>query len=1305
VIRPASGRAAARIAAALALLVGGIAALRSLPLSGSTSTAFPELLVEARGTPRFDLNGVAREAIAPIEEMARRIGGLEDSASTVDVTGASVRLRFARGTDLAAKRAALEVALTPLRARLGSAFSLSVASGAEEGDLLQAVVWLGGRDDHSARDFATAVRTLPGVASVTSQGLERDEIWLRLDPEVRGDLNGLMRSLRRAATASSPLGEIAGGGVAEPAAGEAADGWSRDAIRHVTVPLHGRAVSVPALGRIERASAPADEQIDRNGKPGRALLVWRDADASPWRVGQALDRMLDKKSRARRPLLLFDAAEPLRRLVRRLAIVLALLSASLLVFGSRNGLRGAFLGFLLAPLATAGAVVAIHLVSPSLTPAVLAMLPVAVSGAVVSALLRWSRPESRGEPILLIASGLALPLALLVIGDAAPLGAFQEPLRGFAAALTGAVAAGALLPFPAPHLVTATARRPLRALLRDRATTLLAGLAIVEILFAFAGTQLTPVAGSLERIDTDLTLELHRPEGTTLDETVATTHRIEKRLAELAGVEETWSRTSRLQASIAVRLDSRHRSGGPRDFLLAKLRLSLPEGATLHAAAADPTAGVSLLRAGELGHPLHAEQDPHVLPLLLRADSIAELRRGRDLLIQRLRQRLTSGQIQVGDQYSAERPASGPPSGDETRDIDTGAVSAKTGSTLGVRLPPTDTWVILKPLRGASSAALGRVNAALAERLSSAVRLPAERADEPDLRVVPAGVEVEPETVVRRREAIDLALRASVDTTGSPATAAAMPVQRLFAVEERPVEIRVDHEGGRFALPFTILLSDQVDHVESRRAQLKNIAILLSQASLGPGCSLELADWGVFAAGREIAPIAGAGALVLALWWAILATRLNSWRGAFACCVPLLTGAAFAATLLVSLASPSDELTLALLAAALSITLPAAAAVAAVQRGGVTAAYRETARLTPALGAGLLVAALVAAAVACGADISREPWAAPLGAAAAAGGGGMAAALLLLPPLLASRRKTTASLIRAEAPAILRARNITKIYPGGLRALNRVSFDLGPGIVGLLGPNGSGKTTLMRTLMGLLEPTRGQVSWKGAVLRDQALTDFRRSVGFLPQEFSAYPALSGHQFLAHWARARGITPRPGELDELIATVGLAEHAGRRVRSYSGGMRRRLGIAAALIGDPPVLLVDEPTAGLDLASRTMFREILLAAASRRLVLLSTHIASDVEAVASRLLVLGRGRLRFDGAPAELLAAARGRVDERVIADGETSELRALERELRVTAHVRVLEGVRVRVVLRPGEEPRGRMVEPSLEEAYLALLDR
>jgi ABC-type multidrug transport system ATPase subunit len=268
--------------------------------------------------------------------------------------------------------------------------------------------------------------------------------------------------------------------------------------------------------------------------------------------------------------------------------------------------------------------------------------------------------------------------------------------------------------------------------------------------------------------------------------------------------------------------------------------------------------------------------------------------------------------------------------------------------------------------------------------------------------------------------------------------------------------------------------------------------------------------------------------------------------------------------------------------------------------------------------------------------------------------------------------------------------------------LHQVSFELTPGIVGLLGPNGAGKTTLLRSITGLLSPTRGQIVFRGVPVTPENLADYRHHVGFLPQEFNAYPGLTAAQFLDYWAIERGRLDRrarAAEIERLLALAGLAEHANRRVRDFSGGMRQRIGIARALIGDPALIVVDEPTTGLDIEAREHFRELMRTLAAERVVILSTHIAGDVESTASRILVLVRGTLRWDGTPEATIAAARGRVFEGVVNDGDA---RALSRRHRITKRVRTHEGIRIRAVVRANVQLEGDAVEPTLEEAYLAM---
>jgi ABC-type multidrug transport system ATPase subunit len=283
---------------------------------------------------------------------------------------------------------------------------------------------------------------------------------------------------------------------------------------------------------------------------------------------------------------------------------------------------------------------------------------------------------------------------------------------------------------------------------------------------------------------------------------------------------------------------------------------------------------------------------------------------------------------------------------------------------------------------------------------------------------------------------------------------------------------------------------------------------------------------------------------------------------------------------------------------------------------------------------------------------------------------------------------------------MLSLRALIKIYPGPVTALAGIDLDVPPGMFGLLGPNGAGKTTLMRILAGLLEPTSGSVTLDGEdVVADPRRV--RRRLGYLPQEFGFYPHLTGEKMLVYLLRLKGVEA-PGGLDrlaaELLERVNLTSAAKRKLKSYSGGMRQRLGIAQAIAGDPRILIVDEPTAGLDPEERMRFYRLLAELAADRIVLLSTHIVEDVAVLCPRFAIIRAGRLVAETSPSAARAAIEGRIFEGRVASGE---LAALRRERQVIQAVLVEGENRVRVHLPEGEPPPGfRPVAATLEDAYL-----
>jgi len=276
-------------------------------------------------------------------------------------------------------------------------------------------------------------------------------------------------------------------------------------------------------------------------------------------------------------------------------------------------------------------------------------------------------------------------------------------------------------------------------------------------------------------------------------------------------------------------------------------------------------------------------------------------------------------------------------------------------------------------------------------------------------------------------------------------------------------------------------------------------------------------------------------------------------------------------------------------------------------------------------------------------------------------------------------------------------------YRGGHEAVADVGLALTPGIVGLLGPNGAGKSTLMRVLSTLAKASSGRVLWRGEDI-DRKPDALRRELGYLPQDFGVYEALSAREFLAFLAAVKGLPTRgvPARVDECLQMVGLDDVADRRLGGYSGGMRQRVGIAQALLNDPKLLIVDEPTVGLDPEERVRFRHLLAELAGERLVILSTHIVSDIEASASTLAVMSGGRLRFHGTPEALMAGAHGHVWQWTVAAEQLAEARA---RLRISRAQRRAHGVEVRVVGEEPPAPDAMPVAPDLEDAYLWLLHR
>lgn len=288
--------------------------------------------------------------------------------------------------------------------------------------------------------------------------------------------------------------------------------------------------------------------------------------------------------------------------------------------------------------------------------------------------------------------------------------------------------------------------------------------------------------------------------------------------------------------------------------------------------------------------------------------------------------------------------------------------------------------------------------------------------------------------------------------------------------------------------------------------------------------------------------------------------------------------------------------------------------------------------------------------------------------------------------------------------AVIVAEGVKQVYAGGTVALDDVSIEIGTGLFGLLGSNGAGKSTLMRIICTLLVPTRGRVTIGGLDVVAHR-REVRRLFGYLPQEFGAWRLQSVKEVLDTLATLSGLYDRQTRrrrIDEVLEAVGLAQVADRKVKHLSGGMTRRLGVAQALVHEPKVLIVDEPTVGLDPEERLRFRQLMAELGRDRVIVLSTHIVADLGSRCREIALLDRGKLAFRGAPAQLVAMAAGRVIEVRVSEGAEAEL-ANRMELvarRATRGEIVLRGV-----LREGDSPADACVaaDITLEEAYLAFM--
>jgi ABC-2 type transport system ATP-binding protein len=278
---------------------------------------------------------------------------------------------------------------------------------------------------------------------------------------------------------------------------------------------------------------------------------------------------------------------------------------------------------------------------------------------------------------------------------------------------------------------------------------------------------------------------------------------------------------------------------------------------------------------------------------------------------------------------------------------------------------------------------------------------------------------------------------------------------------------------------------------------------------------------------------------------------------------------------------------------------------------------------------------------------------------------------------------------------------VSKQYRGNLWALRDFSLELRPGVLGLLGPNGAGKTTLMSVLSTITRATHGRVLWNDIDLA-QNPNAIRSVLGYLPQDFGVYPNLNAVEFLEYLAAAKGLDGPTSRrrIDELLNLVNLNDVRKRPLGGYSGGMKQRVGIAQALLNDPQLLIVDEPTAGLDPEERVRFRNLLSELSGERIVILSTHIVSDVEATATDIALISAGALVAHATPEQLLRQVEGKVWEGVV---PSSDMQAIKQRYLISGTARRSDGVHIRILATSAPNGSQPLV-PTLEDAYLYCLN-
>jgi len=285
----------------------------------------------------------------------------------------------------------------------------------------------------------------------------------------------------------------------------------------------------------------------------------------------------------------------------------------------------------------------------------------------------------------------------------------------------------------------------------------------------------------------------------------------------------------------------------------------------------------------------------------------------------------------------------------------------------------------------------------------------------------------------------------------------------------------------------------------------------------------------------------------------------------------------------------------------------------------------------------------------------------------------------------------------------LSIQNLTKTYPNGVKAINNISLEIGAGMFGLLGPNGAGKSSLMKTIVGLQKADSGQILFNGAdVLKDAIV--IKRHLGFLPQDFGVYPKTSAYNLLNHLAIIKGVinaAERKEQVLALLEKVNLYQHRKKEVFTFSGGMRQRFGVAQALLGNPKVVIVDEPTAGLDPEERNRFNSLLSEIGEDIIIILSTHLVEDVRNLCAKMAIINKGTVVTHGNPEELIDQLNGKIWQKQVTKAEAE----IYRKDHHVISSQFIAG-RMSIRLMGDNAPKGfASVAPILEDVYFATLNQ